>query len=149
MKIKCSTLFDITQTNVSKRRGVLENENNYQKQRNQQSNFETLLQIISLRSQPEDISTAAQQSLDSQNLGIWGNAYKLSTELTYWSFLFTVHHAAVFSDSSGELGSLLSDCDGVPMIVNLTEAPGLVPQLCHQGHLKNIHFEIINEIKNT
>jgi hypothetical protein len=143
MKIKCSTLFDITRTNVSKRRGVLENENNYEMQRSQQSNFETLLQIISLRSQPEDISDTVKESFDK---AMWGKTYALSKQVSCWTFDFTVHHAAVFNDSIHELGNLLSDCEGVPMIVNLSEMKGLVPQLCNNADLKNIHFEIINEI---
>lgn len=149
MKIKCSTLFDITRTNVSKRRGVLENENNYEIQRSQQSNFETLLQIISLRSQPENISNTVKEFFDKKSPAIWGETYDLSSKVSFWTFDFTVHHAAVFNDSVHELGNLLSDCEGVPMIVNLSEMPGLTPQLCNKADLKNIHFEIINETTST
>jgi hypothetical protein len=57
-KISCYTLFDITQTGVINRGkpGTDEDIDAWLVKRNTQCNFDTILQVISLRSQPEDIS---------------------------------------------------------------------------------------------
>lgn len=63
IEIKCSTIFDITKTNISNRRQHLSeiSDVNLTKMRSQQSNFETILQIVSLRSQPENISNPVKK----------------------------------------------------------------------------------------
>lgn len=143
MKIRCLTLFDITRTNISNRRNLLAEPDaeNLIRQRNQQSNFETLLQVIGLRAQPEDITDPQRANL-KLDTKIWGNKSRSSL---VWSFSFTVNHATVYSDDTGPLGNLFADCEGVPMIVNLEESQKLEAQLRTSGSEKNIHFEIDNE----
>ena len=53
--ITCYTLFDITQTNVPNRQRpeVDKDVDEWRYKRNTQSNFDTIQQVISLRSQPE------------------------------------------------------------------------------------------------
>lgn len=142
MKIQCTTLFDITKTGQSGRRGNLGDmlPPEIFKLRNQQSNLETLLQIISLRCQPEDITTPIRSSVKR----VWGNKYP-SSKLQHWSFSFTVHHSAVFRAGGDELGSLKVDCIGVPMIVGLEETTGLISTLDLSKEYKNIHFEVLDE----
>ena len=72
MKIKCKTLFDITFTGVTGRFSVsaipfkdrtgreIKNIDNWNFARNQQRNYETLLQLLSLRTQPMNISNPKQ-----------------------------------------------------------------------------------------
>jgi hypothetical protein len=52
--ITCYTLFDITHTNVLNRsKPVGDNQQLWKVQRNSQANFDTILQCISLRGNPE------------------------------------------------------------------------------------------------
>ena len=141
MKIKCVTLFDITKTNISNRRHLFsDNVPGLVKQRNQQSNLETLLQVIGLRSQPEDITEPLVISTPKE---LWGSKYSKKS-LKSWEFTFTVGHKEIFRNDGDELGNLQSDCNGVPMIIGLDEGVELMPTLeCYGGH-KNIHFTILD-----
>lgn len=141
MKIKCMTLFDITKTGVSNRRHNLTNSAEDHKKRNQQSNFETLLQIISLRCQPENISDPV---VTETSKNVWGTSYKAKKVRT-WSFTFTVDVASIYKFDGDDIGHLKSDCMGVPMILGLDESPGLEPILSYNRETKNIHFEIEHE----
>lgn len=141
MKIRCTTLFDITKTNQSGRRGnlgdVLPPE--ILKLRNQQSNLETLLQIISLRCQPEDVSAPERSNVKKT----WGSKY--SGKMQHWSFSFTISQTAVFRLDGDELGNLKLDCIGVPMIIGLDEYPGLINKLDLSKEYLNIQFEVVYE----
>jgi hypothetical protein len=146
VKIKCTTLFDITRSGVNTRRqeqGVTDL--SYQKKRNQQSNFETLLQIIALRSQPEDISEPEKIMVQPAKSGM-GQKYITKSKIPAWNFVFTVSQLDVFSDNNDELEKLIGDCVGVPMIKNLDEWPRLDTVLLDISHdYRNIHFEVIND----
>lgn len=140
MKVKCTTLFDITQTNISGRRNLLDDSTSeFGKQRKQQGNFETIQQIISLRSQPENITVPEILDCPPKILGI---KYNL-TKAKVWSFMFTINHSSIFVDDSGELGLLKKDCANVPMITGLDEFLKLSPVLEIDGDYKNIHFEVV------
>ena len=145
MKIRCITLFDITKTNVSNRRRDLELDNSMSKQRSQQSNFETLLQVISLRSQPEDITDPEKILLNLSLDNRWGKKYKSKGKIPAWSFSFTVNATAVFATNENKLGHLLSDCNGVPMIVKLDEWEHVHSVLTTEGDHCNVCFEIEDE----
>lgn len=147
MRIRCVTLFDITKTDVNSRRpsNGLEDSVNYNKRRNQQINFETILQIINMRSQPEDITTPVKILETLKSSTVWGTSYKAKESIPCWAFMFTITHSGVFNDGNSELGSLLKDCDGVPMITKLDEWPKLESKLSISDEHKNIHFELINE----
>lgn len=148
MKIKCITLFDITRTNVNSKRLTTTEIDviTYNKQRAQQSNFETILQVISMRSQPEDITDPVKEHIKFSKNNIWGSEYKNKKSLIpVWAFNFTVNHDEVFENNISKLGNLFDDCNGVPMIVNLEEWTGMEAQLNTSLQLKNIHFEVIND----
>lgn len=145
MKIRCYTLFDITKTNVSHRRTSynIQDSAQYVKQRNQQTNFETLLQIISMRSQPENITEPKKIRTDLHTDDRWGSELSFKhDDINVWSFSFTIYHTGVFDDGINELGNLFSDCTEVPMILNLDESITKLAQLNISSALKNIHFEI-------
>jgi hypothetical protein len=135
-------LFDISQTNLSDRRGLLEEtfDHSKSKQRNQQRNFETIIQVVSLRSQPENITTPL---VVSNAEIVWGNNY-VDKHVTAWQFTFIVSQRGVFYDGKKELGHLLNDCQYVPMITDLDESVKLQPQLNTTEEMKNIHFEVID-----
>jgi hypothetical protein len=141
MKIKCQTLFDITKTNITNRRRNLEapDNENVIRLRNQQSNFETLVQVISMRSQPENI-TDPVISISSRNQIF--TKTKLPKDTKIWSFTFTVESAAVYRKNEIQLGNLVDDCQGVPMITGLDETKTI---LSHLDSDTNITFEVIDE----
>lgn len=136
MKYVCKTLFDCSSTGVTGHFRIgqipyqdrvgqqIRNVNDWNRSRNQQRNFETLLQIISLRSQPERIS--APQRTDSM-----------------WSFSFEVEAESTFSldGNADPFAALYKDCNGVPMIVGLDESQSIDPVL---RPTENIWFESLN-----
>lgn len=140
-RIKCYTLFDITNTGVNSRSKPDDSVDNWLYKRNTQSNFDTLLQIISLRSQPEVVKKP-EKILISDN-SIFGFLYQAETTLTTWCFEFEVQHSSVFDNGIDELGALYVDCDNVPMVKCGTEQVSLSSFLDVTPELKNIHFEII------
>lgn len=147
MKIRCRTLFDITNTNQSNRRGLLENEPDRDavKQRMQQANFETILQVISLRSQPENITQPQKTTTALGKNSDWGRAYHTKKPINCWEFEFTVNYKQVFANEQGKLGALLQDCRGVPMIKDLGEWTCIENTLNTSDDLRNIIFEIVDE----
>jgi len=145
-KIRCYTLFDITKTGVSTRRipsnipeeKIVEWETN----RNSQCNFDTILQVISLRTQPEEISEPVKHIVDFKDEK-FGFLFEQEEPQTMWVFDFTINYQFVYSDGISELGYLYQDCNGVPMIKNLSEWEKLPEFLDTSPELRNIYFEII------
>ena len=147
--IRCQTLFDITPTGVKNRRpqDIQGAElSDLIKQQQRQSNYDTVLQVISLRSQPESISQVKKSDilLTDTDFGFLYTSDQDDSTISSWSFTFTIQHASVFQNDDSDLGSLLNDCEQVPMIINLSESVKLTPQLNVDSDLKNIHFEIVD-----
>lgn len=146
VKIKCTTLFDITRSGINTRRqehGVTDPQ--YQKKRNQQSNFETILQIIGMRNQPEEITEPEKIMIYPIKTNM-GEKYITKTKIPAWNFVFTVSSLEPFSDSNHDLSKLIQDCAGVPMIVELDEWSKLDKMLLDSSFdYRNIHFEVIND----
>lgn len=141
-KIRAYTLFDITRTNVKPNRyGSTSNKYEPNHQAEQQANFETVLQILGIRSQPENITDPEKKMIPS-NCGTWGSDYCTSTKVPVWTFEFTVNHSDVYAGDGGALEKLFSDCQSIPMITGLGE---YVNQntLSVLKHNKNIHFEVV------
>lgn len=136
MKYVCKTLFDCSLTGITghfrigqipyeDRTGrTIKNIHDWNHSRNQQRNFETLLQIISLRSQPERISTPVVND-------------------HVWQFSFEVEAEGTFGIAGNDepFAALYQDCKGVPMIVGLNEHAVDEPVL-RPTH--NIWFESVN-----
>lgn len=136
MKIKCTTLFDITKTNRNSRRGMLDdNESGSMKERNQQSNLETLLQVVGLRSQPEEVTTPKLSVVDGK---LWGRKGKLNQ----WSFTFNIGYPSIYIKDGDSLGNLKDDCNGVPMVTGLDESVDIGNTLSIGGATSNIRFEV-------
>lgn len=148
VKIKCTTLFDITRTGVNTRRqehGVTDL--SYQKKRNQQSNFETVIQLIGLRSQPEDINYPEKIMMTLINSNM-GTEYNMKSKIPVWTFTFVVHQPEIFEDDDDKLGKLVQDCSGVPMITGLEEWSKLGRILETSVDFRNIYFEVIDNEQN-
>lgn len=131
--IRCSTRFDITATGVlgqyrenqevidQARGGVIRDRVTWLRARNQQRNWETINQIIALRCLPENIQTPRRSG-------------------TSWRFEFDIPDLAAVSDQPGDLEFLKRDAHGVPMILGLDEAPGLVAVISSLGPESNTDF---------
>jgi len=147
-RLRCYTLFDITVTNI-RNRGRPEDPELLQDwlyKRNTQCNFDTILQAISLRSQPDVFSSPKRTDIRFDEFTQFGFLFDQNEEELYscWSFEFSVQHPSVFHDGITELGSLYKDCDQVPMIKTHTSWDKLSMCLDTSDELKNIHFEVLH-----
>jgi hypothetical protein len=136
MKINCRTLFDCTYTGVTgsyrpaqlpftDRAGQsITNQAQWERSINQQRNYETLLQIFGLRTQPMNVTEP--HCVDN-----------------VWHFSFESETEAVFLlPGQDDLAALRADCEGVPMTLNLDEKIHTVSRLCTQGPQQNIWFSL-------
>ena len=144
--ITCYTLFDITQTGVLNRQRSLDpSDTEWIYKRNTQSNFDTVLQAISLRSQPDVIRNPKKIQIKFDEFMNFGFLYENEDKVNCWSFDFSVYHSSVFNDGISELGALYSDCDGVPIIKIKDEFEKLPSFLDTSPELRNIYFEVLND----
>jgi hypothetical protein len=140
IKIKIRTLFDIAATGVTghfkqsripfcDRTGKnITNLESWNRSRNQQRNWETLTQLIQLRTQIDNIVEPV--FLDN-----------------IWEFTFTTE-TEIFNDGIDSVGVLKADSDGVPMLKELDNNPDIESVLIIDGARQNIWFssEAINNI---
>lgn len=124
-KILCRTLFDITETGVKHNFNpgrlpwrddtgrVIEDQETWLLARNQQRNWETMLQLLSLRTQPQDLS-GPQEPSDQD---------------PWWQFEFTVDNIEALRLGEQELGQLEQDCSMVPMLTGLKERVAVTSML--------------------
>lgn len=148
LKLRCYTLFDITVTGITNRRNVpvtdTAKQAEWERKRNTQCNFDTILQIISLRSQPENITDSIKTPIRFSEFNKFGFLFdSTENDVNCWNFEFTVNFKSVFDDGISELGSLYNDCDSVPMILVGTEWDKLPSFLDTSPELKNIYFEAL------
>ena len=141
-RIRCWTLFDITNTGVVNRSKPPEHDiENWIHRRNTQCNYDTLLQVISLRSQPEVVRVPVKVEMTDEIRAKFGMSVDENAARVCWKFEFEVQHPSVFYNGNEPFGSLYKDCEGVPMILcdrqneNVTSLLNITPEL------KNIHFE--------
>jgi hypothetical protein len=146
--ITCYTLFDITVTNVPNRQrpDIDKDPQEWYYKRNTQSNFDTIQQVISLRSQPEIIRKPSKTEIRFDKFTDFGFLFEQREDETYpcWSFDFTVQHPSVFYDGIHDLGSLYRDCERVPMIKCHTMWDKLDNTLDSSDELRNIFFKTLN-----
>ena len=136
MKFICKTFFDITATGVTghyKSSRVpfrdltgnnIENELSWNRARNQQRNWETITQLISLRTQISELQNPKKDK-------------------TTWSFEFESDTPYAFGSETNPTELLLSDSAGVPMLVGLNNIANLTPLLIVSGPDQNIWFDIL------
>jgi hypothetical protein len=115
MQIQCQTLFDITATGTTghvkpsrmpftDHAGTrIANIESWNHSRNQQRNWETVTQLISLRTQINMLSTPVMIN-------------------DLWQFEFEVDNDDLFSADTDPLAVLKEDCTGVPMLTGLNES---------------------------
>jgi hypothetical protein len=124
------TLVDITNTKVTHGSGL---------ERDQQRNWETILQTIGLCAQPMNIQgpMILEGPLDSLE---FGDLYQGSHRV--WVMNFSVEHDDVWASESDPVDGLKRDFEQVPVITGLTEtAKFMLPIFYPHGSIKNIYFK--------
>ena len=115
--------MDITVTNVTRGESI---------QRNQQRNWESLIQALSLKTQIE-VVVGPEKVENFQITSIFENFY--DPIQTVWAFGFYSEKNIYTEDI------LISDCNNIPMITGLEEtARFMLPITYTRGTLKNIYF---------
>jgi hypothetical protein len=139
IKIKVRTRFDITATGITgqfkhsqipftdQSGNTIIDTASWNRARNQQRNWETLTQLIQLRTQIINLSNPVK------NENVWEFEFATETE--------------VFNNGADPVGVLKTDSDGVPMLQKLDNDPGLDAVLVTHGPKQNIWF--ISETINT
>lgn len=140
-QIRCATRFDITVTGVRNHTNrthlpfqdqagqAVTTDHDWNRSRNQQRNWETVNQILALRTLPEHIVLPVVM---------------LENNIKIWQFEFEVPSVSSLSLDDDVLGSLKQDCAQVPMITGLGETAPLeaVLRVCDPG--ATIWFEVLN-----
>jgi len=106
---------------------IITNQADWHHSRNQQRNWETLLQIIGLRTQPMDITTPVCRN------GAWEFEFRVEAPSVY----------AIDGDPD-PLAGLIQGCADVPMMTRLTEQPELKSTITTIGAEQNIWFRALN-----
>lgn len=147
-RVRCSTLFDITHTvSISRRPSVNFTPAqlaDWEVKRNAQTNFDTVLQVISIRCQPENPSAPKMKTIDFSKEQLFGFMFEGEDPQPYWTFDFDIEKDNVFDNGIDQLGFLFDDCDGVPMVKTRKEWTKLPDFLDTSPELKNIYFEVLS-----
>jgi hypothetical protein len=129
-RVECYCLFDITPTGVTHNRPGA-GDANTQRARNQQRNWDTMLQLASLRTQifnvtgPEQVDPATSPFAQDRRA---------------WRFSFEIEPESQWLVDGDEFWVLRHDSEGTPMITGLTESPGLEPAICVLGDEPNVIY---------
>jgi len=138
MRYACQTLFDITATGVTGHFKItrmpfvdqagqhIHDLASWNRSRNQQRNWETLTQILGLRTQLFDMTDPVRDKSG-----------------TSWMFEFETESSGAFGPDSDPTQSLRTDAEGVPMILDLNNRSDLVPVLRTSGPQQNIWFAVV------
>jgi hypothetical protein len=103
----------------------ISNEVDWNRSRNQQRNWETLTQIIGLRTQIFDMQLPVRDRSG-----------------TSWMFEFETELDGVFGPNADPTQILREDSEGVPMLLNLDNRSDLAPMLINLGPEQNIWFAV-------
>ena len=107
---------------------VINTESAWHHSRNRQRNWETLTQLIAMRTQLFDIHEP-QFLPDSE----------------YWFFEFTIEGSDIFRIETDDLALLKADCENVPMLLGLDKNQVSIGALISSGAKQNIWFVTIND----
>jgi hypothetical protein len=127
------TLVDITAT------GVIRSQDQDSIERNQQRNWETVIQCMGLRTQPQHITVP--YATDDFDLALFRFGEFYSGKQRVWTWKWTVEPAGVYDLPNEPLGGLYKDFEQVPVVTGLTEtARFMLPIFYPYGAIKNIYF---------
>lgn len=137
--INCYTLIDITCTGVV-RYGLDESS---KKKRKQQSNYETLLQVLGLRTQPMIVEEP--KLIQNANLREYSFGDEYTGTQNVWVFKFSVEYVDVYLNNGDPVGALVRDLNQVPIISGLDETVKLpLPIFSTVYDYKNTYFTTNN-----
>jgi len=129
------TLVDITCTGVTRNHGGNDH------LRDQQRNWETVLQVLGIRAQPTVVDgpiTDLVEEFVVKNL--FGDMY--SGEQRIWAVGFSIEHQDVYRRDEHQLALLEEDFNQIPIITGLDEtARFILPIFYSHGAIKNIAFK--------
>ena len=126
------SLVDITAT------GIIRGDNE-STERNQQRNWETVIQCMSLRTQPQYIQEPEVVVFDNINIAEFGDFYQGTQRVWTWSW--AVEQEEVYSLANNPIGGLQQDFEQVPIVTGLSEtARFMLPIFYPYGTIKNIYF---------
>lgn len=127
------TLVDITAT------GVIRFTNDNELKRNQQRNWETVLQCIGIKAQPLIIEGPYSSTFTIDETTHFPDIY--FGEQKVWFFSFAVEHEDVFLVNDDPVAGLDEIFAQVPIICGLNEtARFMLPIFYPYGSIKNIYF---------
>jgi hypothetical protein len=136
MRFSCTTRFDITATGVTghfkssrvpfeDRVGNTVNDiADWNRSRNQQRNWETVQQIIGMRTQISDSTVPVRTG-------------------STWHFEFETETPGVYGTDDDPVAVLYSDADGVPMLTDLDNHKDTAPFIVIAGPEQNIWFDTV------
>ena len=139
MKFACQTLFDITATGVTghckqsrmpfrdSAGQLIHDAESWNRSRNQQRNWETITQILSLRTQ---LFALTDPIADQTG--------------TRWMFEFETEFDGVYGPDTDPVSVLRTDAEGVPMLRELDNNPDIATVLITEGSRQNIWFAPIS-----
>ena len=126
------SLVDITKTGKTRGDGSLE--------RDQQRNYETVLQAVGIVSQPHELSEPVCYENTPMSWLNFGDFFE--GEHSVWVWEFCVDRSDVFAIGTNPIGRLSEVFDQVPVITGLTEtARFMLPIFYPYGSIKNIYFK--------
>jgi hypothetical protein len=129
------TLVDITNT------GVIRDLPGQELARNQQRNWETVLQCIGLTIQPNILNSPTCVEVADLSAMQFGEMY--TGKHRVWHFTFSVDREDVFRRGTEDLAQLEENFDEVPIVPYLSEtARFMLPIFYTSGAIKNIYFKI-------
>lgn len=132
MKYSLYTLVDISYT------GQYRNEPDKKLQRNQQQNFDTVIQTLELRS---NISYDKKPAVLIKKASDYG--FNSTSEQKIWNFEWETEQVDVYIKDENHIGQLIEDFQFVPFITNLDETAIIQkPIFITQGTGLNIVFKI-------
>lgn len=138
--IRCYTLIDITPTGFTRKPKTPEQII----RRNQQRNYETFIQLISLRSQPNILHQPKKLKDVQIEDHVFGNYYMPSLfPYTVWVFDFESEQAVAYADDTSPVGSLIQDFNNIPVIDNLAETAKINNTINTLGEHTNTYFQVI------
>ena len=142
-KVECYCLFDISATGVTghiknmvfpmvtKTGLTINDQRELSNARNRQRNFDTILQLLGLRTQIFNITEPVLIENDST---------RFNNHNKYWMFSFEIEPQAQWSVDGDDFWMLKQDSDGTPMIVGLGEEQGLNPVIDATSDNPNIIY---------
>jgi hypothetical protein len=138
----CHTLFDISNADIDRSKRLDLTARN-ERSKNQQRNWDTIVQVISLRAQP--IVLRNPRFVDA-DLRFYSFGQQFSGLARVWTFEFGIEAKGAFHIGENPVSGLMTDSAMVPMTVGLAETVMLDPAcILVDDQLRNTYFQIVNK----